>query len=68
MTNDRAADLAAAWDALHDAIPTGWRVGRPRLHDEVNMWEMYAWDETERVGPGKPRTREWTAVGPTEAA
>ena len=29
-----ADDLAAAWDAVHDALPTGWTVGRPTLRSD----------------------------------
>ena len=60
-------DLVAAWDELHAANTMGWQVGRPYLHDEHSTWEQYAFDPTERPKVGK-RSREWTAVRPTEAA
>lgn len=46
-------------------MPAGWEVGRPRLHDELNQWEQYAFDPSERPKVGK-RSREWIAVGQTE--
>jgi hypothetical protein len=58
-------DLEAAWDELIAAIPSTWTVGRPSWHIEDRRWALYAWDTTERVKVGK-RSREWTAVGPTE--
>jgi hypothetical protein len=58
-------DLAAAWDAVHDATPDGWYVGRPGFEERHNQWSMYAFDPSERPVVGK-RSREWTAVGPTE--
>lgn len=59
-------ELAAAWDAVHAANTMGWQVGRPYLHDERGSWEQYAFDpkETPRVGK---RSREWIAIGTTEA-
>ena len=27
-------DLNAAWEAVHDATPPDWHVGRPSYHDE----------------------------------
>jgi hypothetical protein len=56
-------DLRSAWEELHDATPAGWFVGRPRFHDESNEWQMFAFDTNDRARPGKPRIREWTAVG-----
>jgi hypothetical protein len=55
-------DLEAAWDAVHDATPAGWYVGRPSYHDERNEWTMYAFDQRERPTSAS-RAREWTAVG-----
>lgn len=61
-------DLVAAWDEVHAANEKlHWQVGRPYLHDELDTWEQYAFDPTERPKVGK-RSREWTAIGPTEAA
>lgn len=59
-------DLAAAWDALHAALPPGWQVGRPSLHHEDRCWHLYAWDPSERPRVGK-RSRELRATGETEA-
>ncbi len=58
-------DLAAAWDALHEATPAGWHVGRPSYHDERREWLMYAFDPSERPKVGL-RSREWTAVSQSE--
>ena len=52
-------------DAVHDATPAGWHVGRPRYHDERREWVMYAYDPAERPMVGL-RSREWTAVAATE--
>jgi hypothetical protein len=61
------SDLEEAWNAVHDATPPGWYVGRPGYVERFNQWEQYAFDPNERPKVGK-REREWTAVGPTEAA
>jgi hypothetical protein len=58
-------ELAAAWDALHQNTPPGWRVGRPAYEPRHQSWSQYAWDATEKVEIGG-RGREWTAVGQTE--
>lgn len=60
-------ELAAAWDAVHEANTMGWQVGRAYLHDEAGCWEQYAFDPKERPVVGK-RSREWIAVGATEVA
>ena len=47
----------------------GWSVGRPSLHDDVRgaeHWEQWAYDLREGPKMAK-RSREWTAVGRTEA-
>jgi hypothetical protein len=59
------SDLEAAWNEIHEANTMGWRVGRPYFHDEVDWWEQYAFDPTERPKVGK-RSREWIAAGRTE--
>jgi len=65
---DTDAELAAAWDELHAAIPAGWFVGRPAYEDRYNVgWSMYAFDTAEHPRPGRPRQREWTTIAPTEA-
>lgn len=57
--------LEHAWDELHAATPPDWFVGRPgRRHG--GQWAMYAFDTTEKAHIGR-RSREWTAVGQTEA-
>ena len=58
-------DLRAAWDAVHDATPDGWYVGKPGYEERYNQWSMYAFDPSEKAVVGE-RSREWTAVGPTE--
>jgi hypothetical protein len=46
--------------------PGGWFVGQPSYHHERNEWLIYAFDPSERPVVGK-RSREWTAIAPTEA-
>jgi hypothetical protein len=58
-------DLDAAWEAVHDATPPDWYVGRPSYHDERHEWTQYAFDQREHAKVGV-RSREWTAVGATE--
>jgi hypothetical protein len=62
-------DLEAAWSELDTANATlGWSVGRPSLHDGLRgdmHWEQWAYDLREGPKFGK-RSREWSAVGPTE--
>lgn len=43
-------DRDTAWDAVHDATPPGWFVGRPSYHDERHEWAMYAFDPREGCG------------------
>jgi hypothetical protein len=62
-----ATDLEAAWSELHDAMPSGWFVGRPTFRHDLDGWEQYAFDTTEKAVNGK-RSREWTAVAPTEVS
>jgi hypothetical protein len=57
--------LDAAWDAGHEAARPGWRVGQPSWHHERDQWQQYAHHAYERASVGK-RSREWTAVAPTE--
>lgn len=61
--------LERAWAEINEANASlGWRVGSPYLHEEMasNPWEQYAYDPTERPKAGG-RTREWTAIGRSEA-
>ncbi len=58
--------MEEAWNAVHDATPAGWHVGRPSYHDERREWIQYAFDPSERPRVGV-RSREWTAIGPSEA-
>ncbi len=45
------ATLEAAWNAVHDATPTGWYVGRPSYHSERCEWVQYAFESSwDRVG------------------
>lgn len=57
--------LEHAWNELHEALAPGWYVGTPAFNERRNVWSMYAFDTTERVKMGK-RSREWTAVHPTQ--
>lgn len=57
--------LEEAWDDLHDSTPHGWFAGTPVFHVERQEWAQYAYDTTERVQIGR-RSREWTAVHPTQ--
>ena len=38
-------EVAAAWEELHDATPSGWFVGRPSHDERRDEWALYA-DET----------------------
>ena len=58
-------DLEAARAAVHEDTPEGWYVGKPDFEERYNQWSMYAFDPSEKPIVGK-RSREWTAVGPTE--
>ncbi len=60
-----SADLEEAWNAVHDATPAGWHVGRPTYYDERRQWHQYAFDPSERPVVGL-RSREWTAIGSSE--
>jgi hypothetical protein len=60
-----ARSRRSRWDAVHDAFPAGWYVGRPSYHDERHEWTQYAFDQREQPKVGL-RSREWTAVGATE--
>ena len=57
--------LDEAWHDVHAAMPAGWTVGRTSHHPERQEWLMYAFDPSERPKVGL-RSREWTAVAPTE--
>lgn len=48
-----------------ESTPRGWYIETPVYHVERNQWALYAFDTTERAKIGK-RSREWTAVHPTE--
>ncbi len=58
-------DLEAAWDDLHGAKPPGWFVGRPFYNERRKACEQYAFDPREKAKVGV-RSREWTAVAPTQ--
>jgi hypothetical protein len=51
-----------AWSELLAGTPPGRFVGTPSYHVE---WALYAFDTCEKAHIGK-RSREWTAVAPTE--
>ena len=60
-------ELAAAWDELHRANDAlGWYIG-PTAYEPRGAvpWSMYAFDPKETPKVGR-RSREWTAIGPTE--
>jgi hypothetical protein len=61
-------DLEAAWVELHEAnAALGWFVGKPAYEPRLAVpWSQYAFDPKERPKVGH-RTREFTAIGPTEA-
>ena len=46
-------------------MPSGWFVGRPSYRHDLDAWEQYAYDTAEKAVNGK-RSRQWTAVAPTE--
>ena len=58
-------DHEDGWAELHEATPPGWYVGLPAYFDKGAEWSMYAFDPSERPVAGH-RSREWTAVHPTE--
>lgn len=59
-------DLTDAWDELLNVLPDGWEAGRPAWNERRQEWSLYAWDGSERAKVGH-RSREWTAVHPTQA-
>jgi hypothetical protein len=59
-------DLEAAWTELHEVnAALGWYVGMPAFYERRDEWQLYAFDPTERPKVGR-RSREWTAVAPTQ--
>ena len=60
-------DLEAAWDELHSANESlGWFIGPPSCEERRPVpWTMYAFDPREVPKVGH-RSREWTAIGPTQ--
>ena len=50
---------------MFNALPAGWSVGRPSYYPERRVYQQYAFDsfEVPKVGV---RSKEWTAIGPTE--
>ena len=58
--------LEAAWEELHAVnAALGWCVGLPAFYDRRDEWQLYAFDPTRRPKVGH-RSREWTAVAPTQ--
>lgn len=60
-----AIDLEAARASCHEVKPSGGFVGRPSHRHDLDEWDQYAYDTAEKAVNGK-RSREWTAVAPTE--
>lgn len=57
-------DILAAWNALHDATPPDWLVGRPAFDERRDEWSMYAWSRwRRRTAAG---LNEWTVIAPTQ--
>lgn len=54
-----------AWSELLEAAPPSWFVGTPSYHVERREWALYSYDTREKAHIGR-RSREWTAVAPTE--
>ncbi len=65
MLTGVTSDREQAWSDLHAVTPPGWYVGTPVYHVERQEWALYAFDTREKAHIGK-RSREWTAVAPTE--
>jgi hypothetical protein len=61
-----SSDREVAWSAVHDVMPPNWFLGRRLFVERYNHWVQFAYDTTDRGRPGKPRTRQWTALGETE--
>jgi hypothetical protein len=59
-------DLEAAWSELHDATPPGWFIGPTAYDGRRDEWSLYSFDATERPKVGR-RSRDWTAVAPTQS-
>ena len=59
-------ELLDAWNELHEATPRGWIVCKPAYDERRDQWSLYAYDANERPKVGH-RSREWTAVAPTQA-
>lgn len=54
-----------AWSELLEGKPPARYVGTPVYRVERREWALYAFDTTERAHIRK-RSREWTAVAPSE--
>jgi hypothetical protein len=64
---DQDADLEAAWDAVHEALPAHWRVGLPSFDPAGDgLWSVTAVDERS-VGRGKA-PQSVTGTGEDETA
>jgi hypothetical protein len=44
--------LEAAWNAVHDATPSGKQVGQPAYAEYRNQWTMSRSTPTPALGPG----------------
>jgi hypothetical protein len=59
--------LLEAWNAIHKANESlGWYIGPPAFEERLAVpWSLYAFDPREKPKVGH-RSREWTAIGPTQ--
>lgn len=65
MLTGMTSERERAWSDLHATLPSGWYVGTPSYRVERREWALYAFDTREKAHIGK-RSREWTALAPTE--
>jgi len=62
----RLDQLEAAWDAVHEALPVGWRVGLPSYSPEDHGWTVSAVNERTTCRGKHPQTV--TGTGEAEIA
>jgi hypothetical protein len=46
-----STDPEAAWNAVHDATPRNWFVGRPAYVERLNQWEQIAFGSRDLSDP-----------------